>query len=156
MENPDRLVELWRVAKLAPWDKRPEKADLAPLRTAVHPNEQIVGCMFFLAENWWSGALTVVVTDEYLRLRPGNHNAKWWREVVAKVSPDYLPDASFLRIPLNDDSTVDVGDKQITWTVGGRLNLSLTVRSRDGVGVLALLQSYLARANELARGRKQH
>ena len=164
IEYPDRLEDLWAVATLIPWRERPSKSLLKPLRTALRPDEQVVGCQTISVGLMLS--ILYVVTDQNLHLGTDYPKSRMWREIRHQLSP-YLPNESRARIPLKDIDTVEIkklpgigsflGDReQIILTGMGHVRLSIKVWASSANSDLSRLKSYLAQANELARGREQH
>ena len=141
IEYPDRLEELWTVAKQLPWSERGPKSSLQLFRTALSPGEQVVGVLFI--SSTFVLEIDVVVTDQYLYLGTDHPERPLWRDIRQQLSPEYFLTENRARIPLTlIDGPVETVAQQITLT--GILRLS--IRSSRADSDSSRLRAYLEQA----------
>lgn len=94
--QPDRLSEIWALAKRDGWSDRPLKSELRPLSTAVLPTEQLVGSLRVTVT--FTRTLILLVTDRYLHLSHDGTDERC-RELLARFPRPFRAGPDRVRVP---------------------------------------------------------
>ena len=157
---PDRYSELWAIAKRIEWGSRPFKAGLKPLRKALRPDEQIIGCVRMDVPGVFK-EIVAVVTNQNLHLCAWSQFEEleevselvwsvWsdWSSLVSKLPERYRPTNDRLLIPRDDiDGPLAFVNGCAELAIRGsgtnvRIRISTTKTRAD------LLRAYLQKADE--------
>lgn len=149
-QYPDRLAELWTVAKRLSWGSRPFKSSLTPLATALRAEEEIIGCMRLPQR--FTQALAIVVTDQHVHLSTDAPNTESWSELVSRMPSPFWHAPNRVCIPLSDVvGPVEIGDNGLALSIKGHGVLTLEVYGADAKDAYGgRLQKYVTLARERA------
>ena len=145
---PDRLAEMWTVAKRVGWFLRPSKSLLKPLAMALRPEETVLGCVK-LALTAFTLAFAVVVTDQHVHFSIDRPDAGPWRELFSRTPPSFQRAPDHVCIPLSKVvGPLSIVGKCLALPIEGHGLLSIAEWGNpEG---LDLLQKYVAQARDHA------
>ncbi|HEX8345728.1 MAG TPA: CHAT domain-containing protein [Actinoplanes sp.] len=144
-DHPDRLEEMWTVAKRVGWSQRPYKSNLVPLATVLDRDERIVGCRRITLT--FASGYGVIVTDRHMYLSTDTPNNESWLELLSRIRTVHQRGPTWVRLPLPRE--VNVVNGCLVVDIDGEAPLSLTNYSAERCATL--IAQYIAEANRLAQ-----
>jgi hypothetical protein len=145
---PDRLDDLWTVAKRIGWTDRPLKSETRVLAQSLTPEDLVVGVTRLPFAFTQSCAL--VVTSQSLFLGTDSPNGRGWLDMAREMPGEYQIARDQVRIPLTDVNWVDGGSGKLVLMLRGR-RISISVFG-GGEDLRDRVSRYIAQARGQGTG----